>query len=73
MNNLINSDTHAELVDSLKIELYRLKKGYGNNMSLTELRRISDTDFGGLESTKKQTICLVDTKIKKILIKLIDG
>jgi len=53
MNNLINSDTHAELVDSLKIELYRLKKGYGNNMSLTELRRISDTDFGGLESTKK--------------------
>ena len=53
MNNLINSDTHAELVDSLKIELYRLKNGYGNNMSLTELRRISDTDFGGLESTKK--------------------
>ena len=53
MNNLINSDTHAELVDSLKIELYRLKKGYGNNMSLTELRRISDTDCGGLESTKK--------------------
>lgn len=52
MNNLINSDTHAELVDSLKTELYRLKKGYGNTMSLTELRSISDTDFGGLESTK---------------------
>jgi arylsulfatase A-like enzyme len=52
MNNLINSDTHTELVDSLKTELYRLKKGYGNTMSLTELRSISDTDFGGLESTK---------------------
>ena len=52
MNNLISSDTHAELVDSLKTELYRLKKEYGNNMSLTELRKISDTDFGGLESTK---------------------
>ena len=52
MNNLISSDTHAELIDSLKTELYRLKKEYGNNMSLTELRKISDTDFGGLESTK---------------------
>jgi len=30
-----------------------LKKGYGNTMSLTELKSISDTDFGGLESKKK--------------------
>ena len=52
MNNLISSDAHTELIDDLKTELYRLKKEYGNNMSLTELRKISDTDFGGLESTK---------------------
>jgi arylsulfatase A-like enzyme len=52
MNNLINSNAHTGRIDSLKTELYRLKKGYGNTMSLTELRNISDTDFGGLESTK---------------------
>ena len=53
INNLIHSGAHAKLIDSLKTELYRLKKGYGNTMSLTELRNISDTDFGGLESNKK--------------------
>ena len=53
MNNLIHSEAHAERIENLKIELYRLKKGYGNTMSLTELKSISDTDFGGLESKKK--------------------
>ena len=53
MNNLINSEAHTERIENLKIELYRLKKGYGNTMSLTELKSISDTDFGGLESKKK--------------------
>jgi arylsulfatase A-like enzyme len=53
INNLINSEVHAEIIDSLKTELYRLKNEYGNTMSLNELRNISDTDFGGLESNKK--------------------
>ncbi len=53
INNLINSETHTEIIDSLKTELYRLKEEYGNTMSLSELRNISDTDFGGLESNKK--------------------
>ena len=57
MNNLINSDAHTIIIDSLKTELYLLKKGYGNNMSLSELRSISDTDFGGLESNKNQILC----------------
>ena len=34
-------------------ELYKLKDSYGNTLSLEELRHISDTDFGGLESRKK--------------------
>ncbi len=53
INNLINSETHTVIIDSLKTELYRLKEEYGNTMSLNELRNISDTDFGGLESNKK--------------------
>jgi arylsulfatase A-like enzyme len=53
MNNLIHSEAHTERIENLKKELYRLKKAYGNTMSLTELKRISDTDFGGLESKKK--------------------
>jgi hypothetical protein len=53
MNNLIHSEAHTERIESLKKELYRLKKAYGNTMSLTELKKISDTDFGGLESKKK--------------------
>ena len=53
MNNLIHSEAYAERIENMKTELYHLKKGYGNTMSLTELKSISDTDFGGLESKKK--------------------
>jgi arylsulfatase A-like enzyme len=53
MNNLIHSEAYAERIENMKTELYRLKKGYGNTMSLTELKSISDRDFGGLESKKK--------------------
>jgi len=53
MNNLIGSKKYSSLIDKMKKELYHLKSGYGNNMSLDELRAISDTNFGGLESEKK--------------------
>jgi len=53
MNNLINIEANLELIGELKKELYKLKENYGNNLSLEELRNISDTDFGGLESKKK--------------------
>ena len=53
MNNLINSKEHATLINRLKKDLYQLKKYYANTLSLQELRHISDTDFGGLESKKK--------------------
>ena len=53
MNNLINIEANLELIGELKKELYKLKENYGNNLSLEELRNISDTDFGGLESRKK--------------------
>ena len=52
MNNLISSSTHADLIEQLKKELYELKEGYGNTLTLQELKKISDTDFGGLESKK---------------------
>ena len=43
------------LIQKLKKELYQLKEDeYENTMSLEELRTISDTDFGGLESAKKR-------------------
>ena len=53
--NLINSKKHQDLVVELKNELYKLKKHYGNNASLSEMRDISKTDFGGLESNKKKS------------------
>jgi arylsulfatase A-like enzyme len=53
MRNLINIEANSELIKELKKELYKLKETYGNKLSLEELRHISDTDFGGLESKKK--------------------
>jgi arylsulfatase A-like enzyme len=54
LNNLIHVKKHASLIKSLKDELYTLKSEYGNNMTLDELRAISDTNFGGLESADKK-------------------
>lgn len=36
------------------MELYELKREYGNNMTLEELRAISDKYFGGHESNKSK-------------------
>ena len=52
INNLIGNDKYADIISNLKSELYNLKENYGNNLSLEELRFISDNDFGGLESNK---------------------
>lgn len=54
LNNLIMSKDYAELIENMKTSLYELKNEYGNTMSLEELRKISDIDFGGLESSKKK-------------------
>lgn len=53
LSNLIKEESHQLLISDLKQELYNLKKEYGNNLSLDELRKISNTNFGGLESHKK--------------------
>jgi arylsulfatase A-like enzyme len=53
LSNLIKEESHQLLISNLKQELYNLKKEYGNNLSLDELRKISNTNFGGLESHKK--------------------
>lgn len=54
LNNMIKDPSKQQLISNLKEELYALKKEYGNNLSLDELRKISDTDFGGLESDKRR-------------------
>jgi arylsulfatase A-like enzyme len=54
LNNLIGSQAHMEVINKMKKELYELKSDYGNKMTLEELRTISDTDFGGHESSKKK-------------------
>ena len=52
LDNLIGNNKYADIISNLKSELYNLKQNYGNNLSLDELRFISDNDFGGLESNK---------------------
>ena len=54
LKNLFYSDDHQNIVKKLKKELYNLKKEYGNELSLADMRRISETDFGGLESNKSK-------------------
>ena len=52
LNNLYVSKKESKLVSKLKSELYSLKQYYGNELTYEEMRKISDTDFGGLESKK---------------------
>ena len=52
LNNIYVSKKESKLVSKLKSELYSLKKYYGNDLTYNEMREISDTDFGGLESKK---------------------
>lgn len=53
LNNLIDSQAHQSLIKQLKEDLYDLKESYGNTLNLEELKTISDTNFGGLESKRK--------------------
>jgi hypothetical protein len=55
MTNLIDDPLYKKIRSKLKQDLNDLKTQYGNNLSLEELRQISDTDFGGLESQKKKS------------------
>jgi arylsulfatase A-like enzyme len=52
LNNMYPSKKESKLVSKLKSELYSLKKYYGNELTYEEMRNISNTDFGGLESKK---------------------
>ncbi|MEC8323885.1 MAG: sulfatase/phosphatase domain-containing protein, partial [Bacteroidota bacterium] len=52
LNNLISKKVYKGRIKKLKSELYKLKKQYGNELSMEELKYITDTDFGGLESKK---------------------
>ena len=52
LNNIISSKNHQKLIKNLKSDLYNLKNYYSNKLTLDEMRNISKTDFGGLESNK---------------------
>ena len=54
LNNLIKDKSYQVLISDLKEELNSLKKEYGNNLSLDEMRKISDTNFGVLGFHKKK-------------------
>ena len=54
LNNLITSQSHQTLIAELKEELSALKASYGNTMTVEELKTITDTNFGGLESGKNE-------------------
>lgn len=53
LENLITSKEHAALIEELIKQLSAKKRYYRNNMTVEELREITDTNFGGLESHKK--------------------
>ncbi|TLX75644.1 sulfatase [Labilibacter sediminis] len=52
LNNLIESSMHQDIINELKVELRLMMNHYGNEFSIEDLRKVSDMDFGGLESNK---------------------
>ena len=65
MQNLIDDPQYAGVVSDLKDRLNRLQKKYGDDRSLAEFRKITDTDFGSIvdredEETSVQDILTQD-------------
>ena len=66
MTNPVGIGEHPQIIEEAMKQLdnlataegkiIELKKQYGNNLSLNEMRKISDMDFGGLESNKGKII-----------------
>ena len=48
LNNLIDDPQYGELIEEMKQEMEAKRKFYKNDKSLTELRAITDTDFGSV-------------------------
>lgn len=52
MKNLINDPKHIQLISKMKIELKQRKADYGDDKSLDDYRKITDTDFGNISAGK---------------------
>lgn len=52
MNNLINHPDYQDVVKELKIEVTRQQQKYGDDKSVDEFRKITDTDFGNISASK---------------------
>ncbi|MFC2109183.1 sulfatase [Bacteroidota bacterium] len=52
MNNIINDPNYKEVIVDLKSQLSNLMKKHGNDQSLVEFRKITDTDFGSIVDHK---------------------
>ncbi len=52
MNNIINDPNYANVITALKADLKALMVKYENNKSLTDFRKITDTDFGSIVDFK---------------------
>lgn len=48
LNNTIDDEAYAEIIEEMKIELDQMRADADNGMTLDELRAITDTDFGSV-------------------------
>lgn len=67
LNNIINNPEYANVVLSLKHKLKELMVKYENDKSLSDFRKITDTDFGNIVELKTNESSVEDiiTKQKK--------
>ncbi len=54
LNNAINNPAYKEIIEKMKVDLKNQMINYENNKSLTDLRAITDTDFGNISEFERQ-------------------
>lgn len=52
LNNAINNPEYESIIAEMKVDLKKQMRNYGNDKSLDEFRKISDTDFGRITEFK---------------------
>lgn len=53
LNNAIDDPQYADLIAEMKVELKQRQVEYGDDQSLEEFRKITDTDFGNISAESK--------------------
>ena len=64
MNNIINDPAYANVILDLKADLKSLMVKYENNKSLSDFRKITDTDFGNIIDLKEGEASVEDILTK---------